>query len=101
MIEIICSGIGGQGVLVAGNILADIAMEEGKNVSWFPSYGFEMRGGAANCELKIGEEGHLSPYCLEPDILYTLSESAIDTYEDRLKPGGRITGKQQYRQCRS
>lgn len=59
MIEIICSGIGGQGVLVAGNILADIAMEEGKNVSWFPSYGFEMRGGAANCELKIGEEGHL------------------------------------------
>lgn len=88
MIEIICSGIGGQGVLVAGNILADIAMEEGKNVSWFPSYGFEMRGGAANCELKIGEEGHLSPYCLEPDILYTLSESAIDTYEDRLKPGG-------------
>ena len=55
MKEIICSGIGGQGVLVAGNILADIAMEDGLNVSWYPSYGFEMRGGAANCELKIGE----------------------------------------------
>ena len=88
MIEIICSGIGGQGVLVAGMVLADIAMEEGKNVSWYPSYGFEMRGGAANCELKIGEKELQSPYCLEPDILLTMSESAIDTFEERLKPGG-------------
>ena len=88
MIEIICSGIGGQGVLVAGMVLADIAMEEGKNVSWYPSYGFEMRGGAANCEVKIGEEDLQSPYCLEPDILLTMSEAAIDTYEERLKPGG-------------
>ncbi|MGX8774321.1 MAG: 2-oxoacid:acceptor oxidoreductase family protein [Bacillota bacterium] len=88
MIEIICSGIGGQGVLVAGMILADIAMEDGKNVSWYPSYGFEMRGGAANCEVKIGDGDLMSPYCLEPDILLTMSESAIDTFEDRLKPGG-------------
>ena len=88
MIEIICSGIGGQGVLVAGMVLADIAMEDGKNVSWYPSYGFEMRGGAANCEVKIGDEDLQSPYCLEPDILLTMSESAIDTFEERLKPGG-------------
>ena len=88
MIEIICSGIGGQGVLVAGMVLADIAMEDGKNVSWYPSYGFEMRGGAANCEVKIGDGELQSPYCLEPDILLTMSESAIDTFEDRLKPGG-------------
>lgn len=88
MIEIICSGIGGQGVLVAGMVLADIAMEDGKNVSWYPSYGFEMRGGAANCEVKIGDGQLQSPYCLEPDILLTMSEAAIDTFEDRLKPGG-------------
>ena len=88
MIEIICSGIGGQGVLVAGMVLADIAMEDGKNVSWYPSYGFEMRGGAANCEVKIGDEDLQSPYCYEPDILLTMSESAIDTFEERLKPGG-------------
>ena len=88
MIEIICSGIGGQGVLVAGMILADVAMEDGKNVSWYPSYGFEMRGGAANCEVKIGDEDLMSPYCYEPDILLTMSESAIDTFEERLKPGG-------------
>ena len=88
MVEIICSGIGGQGVLVAGMVLADIAMEEGKNVSWYPSYGFEMRGGAANCEVKISDDALQSPYCLEPDILLTMSESAIDTFEERLKPGG-------------
>ena len=88
MIEIICSGIGGQGVLVAGMVLADLAMEDGKNVSWYPSYGFEMRGGAANCEVKIGDEDLMSPYCYEPDILLTMSESAIDTFEERLKPGG-------------
>ena len=88
MKEIICSGVGGQGVLVAGMIIADIAMEDGHNVSWYPSYGFEMRGGAANCEIKISDGDLQSPYCLEPEILYTLSESAIDTFEDRLKPGG-------------
>lgn len=90
MKEIICSGIGGQGVLLAGNILADIAMEDGLNVSWYPSYGFEMRGGAANCELKIGEGDLQSPYCLEADVLYTMSECAIDRFEDRLRPGGTL-----------
>ena len=88
MIEVICSGFGGQGVLVAGMILADAGMEAGKNVSWYPSYGFEMRGGAANCDVKISDEEIPSPYCLEPDVVYTLNEQAIDTYESRLKPGG-------------
>ena len=88
MIEVICSGFGGQGVLVAGMILADAGMEDNKQVSWYPSYGFEMRGGAANCDVKISDEEIPSPFCLEPDIVYTLNETAIDTYESRLKPGG-------------
>lgn len=88
MIEIICSGFGGQGVLVAGMILADAGMEADKQVSWYPSYGFEMRGGAANCEVKIGDEEIPSPYCQEADIVYTLNETAIDTYESKVKPGG-------------
>ena len=54
--EIIISGFGGQGVLVAGMILADAGMEDNKQVSWYPSYGFEMRGGAANCDVKISDE---------------------------------------------
>lgn len=88
MIEVICSGFGGQGVLVAGMILADAGMEDNKQVSWYPSYGFEMRGGAANCDVKISDGEIPSPYCLEPDVVYTLNEQAIDTYESRLKPGG-------------
>ena len=80
MIEIICSGIGGQGVLVAGMVLADIAMEDGKNVSWYPSYGFEMRGGAANCEVKIGDEDLQSPYCYEPDILRKCSVAPLSLH---------------------
>lgn len=63
-------------------------MEDNKQVSWYPSYGFEMRGGAANCDVKISDEEIPSPFCLEPDIVYTLNETAIDTYESRLKPGG-------------
>ena len=88
MLEIICSGFGGQGLLVAGMIIADAAMEEGKQVSWYPSYGFEMRGGEANCDIKISDSDLPSPYCLEPDILYTLNEGAINKYESRLKKGG-------------
>ena len=88
MTEIICSGFGGQGVLVAGMILADAGMEAGKNVTWYPSYGSEMRGGTANCNIKISEEEIPSPYCHELDILYTLNDAAIDKFEKMVKPGG-------------
>lgn len=88
MTEIICSGFGGQGVLVAGMILADAGMEEGKNVTWYPSYGSEMRGGTANCNVKVSQEEIPSPYCDKLDILYTLNDAAIDKFERQLKPGG-------------
>lgn len=88
MVEIICSGFGGQGVLVAGMILADAGMEEGKNVTWYPSYGAEMRGGTANCNIKISDDEIASPYCHQLDILYTLNETAIDKFESQLRPGG-------------
>jgi 2-oxoglutarate ferredoxin oxidoreductase subunit gamma len=88
MVEIICSGFGGQGVLVAGMILADAGMEEGKNVTWYPSYGSEMRGGTANCNIKIDDHEIPSPYCHDVDILYTLNDAAIDKFQGQLKPGG-------------
>ena len=69
MTEIICAGFGGQGVLVAGMILADAVMESGKNVTWYPSYGSEMRGGTANCNIKVSEDEIPSPYCDKLDIL--------------------------------
>ena len=90
MVEIICSGFGGQGVLVAGTIIADAGMEQGKNVTWYPSYGSEMRGGTANCNVKISDEEIASPYCAdgEVDILFTLNNAAIDKFEHTLRPGG-------------
>lgn len=88
MTEIICSGFGGQGVLVAGMILADSGMEAGKNVTWYPSYGAEMRGGTAGCNVVISDEEIASPFCAQVDILFTMNESAIDKYESKLRPGG-------------
>ena len=88
MVEIICSGFGGQGVLVAGMILADAGMEEGKHVTWYPSYGSEMRGGTANCNIKMDDKEISSPYCHDIDILYTLNDAAIDKFESQIKPGG-------------
>ena len=88
MTEIICAGFGGQGVLVAGMILADAVMESGKNVTWYPSYGSEMRGGTANCNIKVSEDEIPSPYCDKLDILYTLNDAAIDKFEKQVRPGG-------------
>lgn len=88
MTEIVCSGFGGQGVLVAGMILADSGMEAGKNVTWYPSYGAEMRGGTASCNVVISDEEIASPFCREADIVLTMNEAAIDSFERKLRPGG-------------
>ena len=90
MTEIICSGFGGQGVLTAGLILADAGMEAGKCVTGNPSYGSEMRGGTANCNVKISDEEIPSPYCGAgtTDIVFTLNNAAIDKFEGMLRPGG-------------
>lgn len=63
-------------------------MEEGKNVTWYPSYGSEMRGGTANCNVKLSNEEIASPYCGQLDILYTLNDAAVEKFEAQLKPGG-------------
>ena len=73
--EIMIAGFGGQGVLFAGQLLAYAAMEDGKEVTWIPSYGPEMRGGTANCTVIISDEEIGSPMvrnpavvCLEPAL---------------------------------
>ena len=88
MAEIICAGFGGQGVLTTGMMLIDAGMEQGKNVLFYPSYGSEMRGGTANCSVKISDKRIASPVCKSLDILFTLNAPAIDKFEDRVKPGG-------------
>lgn len=86
--NIICAGLGGQGVLTAGKLLMYAAFDKGLNVTWFPSYGNEMRGGSANCNVVISDEKIASPYADHPDLLIALSESAVNQYESKMAPGG-------------
>ena len=86
--EIICAGFGGQGVLNAGMILAKAGMEMNKNVLFYPSYGSEMRGGTANCTVKISDGKIASPVSKKPDIVFSLNTPAVDKFEPMLKENG-------------
>ena len=86
--EIICAGFGGQGVLTAGMILAKAGMEMDKNVLFYPSYGSEMRGGTANCTVKISDGKIARPVSRRPDIVFTLNTPAVDKFEPILKENG-------------
>ena len=86
--EILLAGFGGQGILFMGKMLAYFGLYENKEVSWLPSYGPEMRGGTANCTVKVSEKLIASPISKHPDILFTMNTPAIDKFEERLKPGG-------------
>lgn len=86
--ELICSGFGGQGALTIGKFLAKAGMKEGKNVSWLPSYGPEMRGGTANVSTVISDRPIASPLVTRPDILVALNQPSIDKFGPDIKKGG-------------
>ena len=88
--EIICAGFGGQGVLTAGKLLLYAAYKQDKKVTWFPSYGNEMRGGSANCNVVISDERIASPYADHPDILIALNGPALERFQSEMKPGGML-----------
>ena len=86
--EMIFAGFGGQGVLSMGTLLAYAAMKEGKEVSWMPSYGPEMRGGTANCIVNISDQSISSPIVSEYDVAVVLNQPSLRKFESRIKPGG-------------
>jgi 2-oxoglutarate ferredoxin oxidoreductase subunit gamma len=86
--EVLFAGFGGQGVLSMGKILAYSGMEEGKEVSWMPSYGPEMRGGTANCVVIISDAKIISPIISTYDTVIALNQPSIDKFEQKVKPGG-------------
>jgi len=88
LVEAIFSGFGGQGVLSMGKLLAYAAMKEGKEVSWMPSYGPEMRGGTANCIVNISDEPISSPVVSEYDIAVVLNQPSLKKFEPAVKKGG-------------
>lgn len=86
--QVICAGFGGQGVLLAGQILAYAGLEEGKQVSWLPSYGPEMRGGTANCNVVVSDEEVASPVVVEADCAIVMNRPSMEMFEKAVKPGG-------------
>lgn len=88
MSDIICAGYGGQGILTMGLILAKAALAAGKNVTWIPSYGSEMRGGTASCFVRVSEEEIPSPFIKRPHILIAMNPQSVKKYEATLQPGG-------------
>ncbi|MBI4428907.1 MAG: 2-oxoacid:acceptor oxidoreductase family protein [Ignavibacteriales bacterium] len=92
--EIIIAGFGGQGVLSMGQILAYAAMIEGKEVSWMPSYGPEMRGGTANCIVIISEKRISSPIVSMFDSGIILNQPSMDKFRAKIKPGGLLLYEQ-------
>lgn len=86
--EIIIAGFGGQGVVSSGIILAHAGLLEEKNVTFFPSYGAEMRGGTANCSVVISSDPVASPIVANPDIVIAMNEPSLLRFEPALKENG-------------
>ncbi|HEX2981246.1 MAG TPA: 2-oxoacid:acceptor oxidoreductase family protein [Anaerolineaceae bacterium] len=86
--EVVFAGFGGQGVLFAGQLLSYAAMDEGRNVTWYPSYGPEMRGGTANCTVIISDSEIGSPVVRNPTAAVAMNLPSLDKYEPIIHKGG-------------
>ena len=89
-IQILIAGFGGQGVLFAGKFLAYKGLVQEKQVSWLPSYGPEMRGGTANCNVILSETPVGSPIITTPDVLVAMNLPSLQKYVNTVVPGGQI-----------
>ena len=88
--QILIAGFGGQGILFSGKFLAYDGLMDGKEISWLPSYGPEMRGGTANCSVIISDSIVGSPIVTNPDILIAMNLPSLDKYESETNAGGQI-----------
>ena len=88
--QILIAGFGGQGILFAGKFLVYKGLMENLQVSWLPSYGPEMRGGTANCNVILSETPVGSPIITAPDVLIAMNLPSLQKYVDTVVPGGQI-----------
>jgi Pyruvate/2-oxoacid:ferredoxin oxidoreductase gamma subunit len=84
------AGFGGQGVLLLGQILAEMGMREGREVSWLPSYGPEMRSGSAHCHVCLSRERVGSPLLEHPDVLIAMNELSLQKFVPQMLPGSTV-----------
>lgn len=84
----IFSGFGGQGIMLMGQLCAQAGLEAGKQVSWFPSYGPEMRGGTAFCSIVLSDDLIGSPVVIAPDVLVVMNLPSLHRFAQSVRPGG-------------
>jgi 2-oxoglutarate ferredoxin oxidoreductase subunit gamma len=84
----IFAGFGGQGVLSMGLSLAQAAMQEGKYVTYLPSYGAEVRGGTANCTVAVSDEEIASPVASSPEFVVAMNHPSLVRFQNQLQSGG-------------
>lgn len=87
-LNLLLAGFGGQGILFAGKLVAYAGLLEGRELSWLPSYGPEMRGGTCNCSVCLSDEAIGSPLVVEPDVLVAMNQPSLDKFIDTVVPGG-------------
>ena len=88
LIKTIFAGFGGQGVLSMGLNLTQAAMLEGKDVTYLPSYGAEVRGGTANCTVAISDEEIASPVASSPDFVVAMNQPSLVRFQNQIQSGG-------------
>ena len=88
--QIVIAGFGGQGLLFSGKVLAYAGLLAGRELSWLPSYGPEMRGGTANCNVILSDTPIGSPIITAPDVLIAMKLPSLQKYVDTVVPGGQI-----------
>lgn len=86
-LNVILAGFGGQGILFLGKAIAYAGMLQGREVTWLPSYGPEMRGGTADCSVRISDEGIDSPVILAPDAQVVMNLPSFEKYIPMAAPG--------------
>lgn len=86
--ELLAAGFGGQGIMMLGQLVAFSGIEDGRNVTWIPSYGPEMRGGTANCSCVVSDEPVGSPIVTSGDVVVVMNQPSLTKFEGSVKPGG-------------
>ena len=88
--KLVIAGFGGQGVMLIGQMIAYAGMLEGKEVTWMPSYGPEMRGGTANCSVIVSDKKISSPIVTEATTVVAMNLPSLIKFEHIIKPGGQL-----------
>ncbi len=86
--QVVIAGFGGQGIILVGKLLAQTAMKAGREVTYMPSYGAEVRGGTAKCMITIDDEPIASPVIDNPDTIIAMNQASLDKYAPKVKSGG-------------